>query len=255
MGAWIVQPNAVGGWDVRSWSSPARSFRTSTRAAAEEWVRATAAPGDSVSVVDGRGSVLATFDKPAVSVPRVPSERRPATPAAPPGTAAPATPVLPVRPPAPPPTMSLAQRLEKEGGTWDSWLEWVVPLGLAAGTGFITPAFAELGGSWIAICIGTLTWSLGVAGATYAIVSERLQGWEAASAFAVSLLVASFVAYGIGVGVLALDFTVASGSHPVIRVIATFAFAAVQAYGALGALISGGIGAWLGWRVAQHTSG
>ena len=153
-------------------------------------------------------------------------------------------------------TPSLVQRLDAEGGTWDSWSDVCLPIAAAVRVGGSTPAFLGLGTSWMAIFLGTLSWSAGVAGGTYFIESRKLQGPEAVGAAGGCLLVALGLAYALGTGVLDVEAQwVEGGGHPWVRVILAFAFAAVLAYGPLGALVSAAIGVWVGHRIAQHFPG
>jgi hypothetical protein len=108
---WVVEPNAVGGWDVRRDDEANRVFRSSARAEAEREARSRAdSSGADVVVVDGRGGVLDTYVPP----PRpAASPRRPAAPpraAAPPDGAPPPRAEAPAPVPAPEPAPEPAAR-------------------------------------------------------------------------------------------------------------------------------------------------
>jgi hypothetical protein len=112
-------------------------------------------------------------------------------------------------------------------------------------------------GGWFAIFFATLTWSLGCAIATYFIIGHRLQAWNAVAAAIVSLLAAWSIAYLLGIGFLDIpeEELVGGSGHPLFRILAVFAFTAFQAYGSYGAIVSGGIGIWIGYRAAQKFPG
>ena len=44
MDRWIIQPNVIGGWDVKAQKSAGPSFRTSTRKEAEDWAQTASNP-------------------------------------------------------------------------------------------------------------------------------------------------------------------------------------------------------------------
>jgi hypothetical protein len=267
MATWVVEPNALGGWDVRSFTSAQAAFRTSNRQTAEEWIRSRANPGDHVVTTNGNGQTLARFVQPAASplgtddtsAGMATPQPRPARPA--PGTPSvqaafvqshrpPPSPEATSIPPVNPP--SLSETLEKEGGRWDDVLDLVVP-GVAAGfAGAVSPVVEDAaGGGWFAVFLATLTWSLGLAGATYFIVTQKLQSWNAVGAVAGCLLGALIVAGFLGVGVLDVEFAT-GGGHPVVGFILAFVVAAFTTYGWFGAVLSGGIGIWLGLRFAKR---
>ncbi len=230
MACWIVEPNALGGWDARAATAAEPAHRASTWRGAEDSARTLAAPGDEVLVVDGRGRTLHRFVQLA-------------------GATAPEEP-----PPAAPGSPSLRERLEAEGQRWDSLLEWLLPIGLALGTSKVSPAVADAGGNWMLVALATLTWSGGMAGATYAIKAYRVtSGMSVVGLVAASLLGALGVAYVIGVGVLDVDFGMIEGpGYLPVQITIAFIVAAVLTYGWLGTLVSGAIGVWLGWRLADR---
>jgi hypothetical protein len=233
MACWIVEPNAVGGWDTRLASATEPAHRASTWQRAEDSARTLAAPGDEVLVIDDRGRTLHRFVQLAGAT--AGHEPRPAAPAGP----------------------SLRERLETEGQRWDSLLEWVLPIGAAVSTSWVSPGVAEAGGSWVLVALGTLTWTGGMAGATYAIKAYRVSsGMAVVSVVAGSLLAALGVAYVLGVGVLDVDLGLVEGPvYLPVKITIAFIVAAVLTYGWLGTLLSGSIGVWLGRRLAERFPG
>jgi hypothetical protein len=148
---------------------------------------------------------------------------------------------------------STLEKVEQQGGTWDKVIEWVFPIGAAMGSSWLSPEVAEAGGGgWVGVFFATLTWSLGCAGATFAVVKgirpPELFGWIAAS-----LLGAWCIAVWIGVGVLDVWPSISEGGgHPIARVILAFVYTAWVTYGLVGFFVSGGIGIWLGFHVAKR---
>jgi hypothetical protein len=55
---WIIQPNVLGGWDIKAPESAKPSFQTSTRKEAEDWAQTASVPGDTVVVVNRTGQTL-----------------------------------------------------------------------------------------------------------------------------------------------------------------------------------------------------
>ncbi|WP_369132687.1 hypothetical protein [Modestobacter sp. I12A-02662] len=204
-------------------------------------------------VVDGRGRTLHRFvqlagatDRPR----RAPDgERsRPSTEQQSPPSAA----TAPEPPPAAPGSPSLRERLDTEGARWNTLLEWVKPVSVVFGSSCASALVADAG-HWMTVVLGTLTWSGGMAGAIYAIKAGRLTHYWALGAAAVSLFMALGVARLLGVGVLDVDLPpVEVDLYLLHKVIFAFASAAVLTYGWPGTLISGGIGVWLGWRLADR---
>ena len=254
MPVWTVHPNALGGWDVRTDLVGEPTFRTSVRADAECWAKAHAGSGDHVVVTDASGLTLTRFVQRAPASAPADDDRSPRQ-------------RVPQESPAEPPDMhaalgggkataagtSLRQHIEREGGHWNSLLEWVLPLGAAAGASVVSPVVAEADGGWFAVFLATLTWSLGIAIATYVLVVNKLQGYEAAGAVAGSLLVALGIANVVSVGVLdVMPVLYETNGHPLLRIPAAFAIAALLTYGYLGTLVSGAIGVWLGVRFAKR---
>ncbi|WP_222267272.1 hypothetical protein [Modestobacter marinus] len=254
MACWIVEPNALGGWDARAASAAGPAHRGSSRERAEDRARSLAAPGDEVLVLDSRGRVLdrvvqlvGATDRPR----RSPGEgrARPSAERPPPPSAA----AAPEPPPAAPGSPSLRERLDTEGARWNALLEWVRPIGMVFGTTGVSAVMADAGGNWIVVVLGTLTWSGGMAGATYAIKAGRLTPPWAVGVAAVSLLAALGVAHLVGVGVLDVDLPpMEVNLYLPYKIIFAFASAAVLAYGLIGAILSGLIGVWLGWRLAER---
>lgn len=258
MTAWTVHPNALGGWDVKVAAVGEPVFRTSARADAERWAKEHAGAGDHVIVVDGSGRTLTRFvqhgPEPGEGEGEGEGDRTTRQ------RAAQASAVGPLEMDAEPEGdvrtrdgTSLHQQIKRDGQQWDSLLEWVLPLGAAAGASVVSPVVAEADGGWFAVFLATLTWSLGVAIATYVLVAHKLEGHEAAGAVVLSLLVALGVANVLSVGVLdVVPALYETGGHPLFRIPAAFAIAALQTYGVGGTLLSGGIGIWLGRRFAQR---
>jgi hypothetical protein len=276
MGRWIIQPNVLGGWDVRAQESAKPSFRTSARKEAEAWARTVADPGDKVVVLGPTGRTLKRFTVPAAvrvpepspapdmgtgrpghvdhgkttrTAPKVSAESGPVAPAQPP-TRVPVQPYGPAQPAVP----GFAETLE-EGERLNGWIDVGAPIAAALGAAFMSPEVATAAAyGWIAVFVATLTWSLGCAMATYFIISHRLEGWNAAAAAAASLLAALAIASGLGIGVLDIGPAELSGhgTHPVLAVLIVFGVTAFETYGYFGAILSAGIGIWLGYRAAQR---
>jgi hypothetical protein len=284
MDRWIIQPNVLGGWDVKAREAAKPSFQTSTRKEAEDWAQKASAPGETVVVVNRTGQILNRFAVPgAVPV----SEPAPA-PAARAGkprrqdhgkkkrtapvaavesgpVAAPAQPPMriPVQPsgPAEPAARGIPEILE-EGESLNGWMtDFLLPivaaLSTASGTAYISEevATAAREGGWFAVFIVTLSWSLGSAMATYFLICyPPKSAGHAGAVAAASMLGAWGIATVVGVGVLEISTAELMNpkTHLFVHVLAVFASTAFTAYGFGGALLSAGIGIWLGLRVAQR---
>ncbi|GLZ45781.1 hypothetical protein Acsp06_19660 [Actinomycetospora sp. NBRC 106375] len=149
---------------------------------------------------------------------------------------------------------SFARQIDREGETWDKVIEWVVPIVGATFGSLLSPELANAG-SWFAIFIATLTWSGGCAAATYLIMSHKMNGAQMVGTVATSLLGALAVACILGYGVLDVSDTLTQvNGHvpPIFTIPVAFLGAAVLTYGPVGALLSAGIGIWLGHRFLQH---
>jgi hypothetical protein len=144
-----------------------------------------------------------------------------------------------------------ASKISTEGKQLNRVLEWGLPIIGAFGSTWLSPAVTEYGYGWIGIFVATLTWSLGVAGAVFFVTSQKLAGIAAVNAALFSLVGALIVANVLGVGMLSVEFS--SGGGPGGRVL-DFFLAALLTYGVIGTLVSGGIGAWLGWRLSREHS-
>ena len=140
----------------------------------------------------------------------------------------------------------LSDRIESEGGHWDTALGFILPIAGAAGSAWVSPEVAAADG-WLAVFFSTLTWSLGIGLAVFFVLTAKQNMAQAAVTAALSLLGALVVAYLLGTGVL---FPAMTGSPQ--QLIAGFVIAAFATYGIVGTLLGGGIGAWLGYRFAQH---
>lgn len=248
MDRWIIQPNVLGGWDVKAQESARPSFQTSTRKEAEDWAQTAANPGDTVVVLNRTGETLTRFAVPGGDpVPEVSSVSGPVAPAHQ-QTWAPVQPSGSVQPASP--------GFLKESEQLSDWISDYLPIPAAFGTAFVSAEVAEAAkGGWEEVFLVTLTWSLGCAMATFFIIRYRLQSWgEIAAAAAGSMIAAYAIATVLGFGVLEFssDEPLGSGGHPFGRVLIVFTSTAFTTYGSFGALLSAGIGIWLGYRVAQR---
>jgi hypothetical protein len=76
---WIIQPNVLGGWDVKAQESAKPSFQTSTRKEAEDWAQTASVPGDTVVVFNQFGQTLNRImipgEAPALKPSRAPAAR------------------------------------------------------------------------------------------------------------------------------------------------------------------------------------
>lgn len=147
------------------------------------------------------------------------------------------------------------KQFENEGERWDRVIEIVVPVAGAAGAAWISPEVSAADG-WVAVFIATLAWSLGCAISVYVLMTNNLSGWPAAYAMGGSFIVSIIVAAGLGKGVLdsekIMSLTQSGGGPPVIRFLFAVAATAFVTLGVVGTILGGGIGVWLGIRVAQH---
>lgn len=269
---WNVEPNAVGGWDVRRFDAREPSFRTSQRAAAEAWARLTGPPGSEILVLDSvghplaqypapgeeaappqvpqsvdglhRDSIAALFDRPTSSPnPAAAKENEPVANAAP-------TPAGPS-----PETHQHASPLEqfkKEGEWWDKGLAGLALLGAPLLAAFASPEVQQAAADgWWAVFVATLTWSLGCALSTFFLMTQQVYGMNAVIVAAGCMLLAFGFATWLGVGVLDLRTGWVESGHPAVRVVATFFLAALHTYGLIGTLLGGFLGAWLGYCAAH----
>jgi len=145
----------------------------------------------------------------------------------------------------------LSKDLEEGGENWDKLLGFVLPLVSAGIAGAVSPEVASAEG-WIGVFVATLAWSLGVALATWAVVSNDLTGWPVAGAVAGSLALSAGVANLIGVGALAVDPEMTGSGPAIVQFILGFIAAAVMTYGPVGTVLGGGVGVWLGFVAARH---
>ena len=114
VGRWVVEPNVVGGWDVRP-EAAGPVFRSSTRAESErEAHRRADSSGGEVVVLDGRGGVLDTY-VPAPRAAGPPRRAAPPTPAAAPPPRAEEPPPVAATPPRPAPEPAAEQAPEPAG--------------------------------------------------------------------------------------------------------------------------------------------
>lgn len=144
-----------------------------------------------------------------------------------------------------------AAKVSDEGKQLNRVLEWTLPFIGAFGSTLLSPAVTIYGYNWIGVFFATLTWSLGVAFAVFLVSSQELGGVAAINGALLSLVGAMLIANVLGMGMLSLNFT--SGGGPAGRVF-DFFIAALMTYGVAGTIVSGGIGAWLGWRVSEEYS-
>ena len=278
MDRWIIQPNVIGGWDVKAQKSAGPSFRSSTRKEAEDWAQTAANPGDTVVVFNRTGKTLKRFAVPGPgpipeatpapaagsgrpghevhgkTTPKVSVESWPAS--AQPPTRVPVQPHGPTQPSA----RGIPEILE-EGESLNSWItDFLLPivaaLSTASGTAYFSGEAATAAREgWFAVFIVTLSWSLGSAMATYFLTCYPPKSWgQAGGVAAGSMLVAWGIATVVGVGVLEIstaDLT-QGGGHPFVRVLGVFTSEAFTTYGVGGAVLSAGIGIWLGYRIAQR---
>lgn len=146
------------------------------------------------------------------------------------------------------------KQVKREGKHIDKGLELLsslvatglVPIIAAGISPEVQTAMSE---GWWAVFLATLTWSLACAGIVVLITRSSFKGMALATACVVVFLVSwGFAAY-LGTGVLDLsEADTGNGSPPAM--LAGFVMYAMQTYGVFGAFIGGGVGAWLGFRVA-----
>lgn len=107
------------------------------------------------------------------------------------------------------------------------------------------------GSTYIGVFFATLAWSGGVALTTYLAKTGVIVGAPLLYASVACFALAGVVAEYIGTGTLGVDGSAYSSAGERLTAYVT---AAVTTYGLLGALISGFIAVWLGYRIAEATS-
>ena len=156
-------------------------------------------------------------------------------------------------------TEDVFRQVHQEGQTIDDRLSVVgkaiaigAPLVGASISAFVSPEVHEaMSDGWIAVFFATLTFSLGCAGATVFLRQRRLQGYPLLMAVGACFLGALGIANVIGVGVLDFESTYNTLGGPApARLPLAFVIVALKTYGPVGTVVSGGIGAWLGYRLA-----
>ncbi len=131
----------------------------------------------------------------------------------------------------------------------DGVLGFAAFIGIPAVNAAISPEVQEaLDSGWIAVFLATLTWSLGCALATVTLRRSGLLGYPllfgVSACFVGALLIAGYVGTGV------LELQPVEGGGP-FNTLVSFVLSALVAYGPLGALVGGGIGAWLGYRTSS----
>lgn len=133
-------------------------------------------------------------------------------------------------------------------------LDWVAGFLGIVGAPFgalMNPELQDAAGSgWIALTFATFTWTVGCALAVVVISKSGLGGFPLVGAVSVCFAAALLIAWVIGQGVL--DISAPQTGLGAFNFIATIIVSAYAAYGPVGLLLCGGIGAWLGVRVSAH---
>lgn len=152
----------------------------------------------------------------------------------------------------------LVQQVDREGGWWDHGVlavSIVLPLLGAGGAALISPEVAAAD-DWFGVFLATLAWSLGVGFSVFLLVTTKVSGWPAVSTVGFCLFASIFIASELGKGTLDLDQISAHmaqvNAPGPFRFIAAVTATAFVTFGFVGAILGGGIGAWLGWRIAQY---
>jgi hypothetical protein len=155
------------------------------------------------------------------------------------------------------------QQIDEEGDTIDERLSTAgkaiaiaAPVMGASISAFVSPEVHEaMSDGWLAVFFATLTFSLGCAGAMIIRRQGRLQGYPLLIAVGACFVGALAIANVLGTGVLDFESTYKTIGGPApIRLPLAFVIVALKTYGPVGTVVSGGIGAWLGHRVAPFFS-
>lgn len=141
------------------------------------------------------------------------------------------------------------KRVDRALDALDGVLGFAAFVGVPTVNAAISPEVQEaLDSGWRAVFLATLTWSLGCALATVIVRRSGLRGYPlvfgVSTCFIGALLIAGFVGTGV------LELQPVEGGGP-FNALASFVLSAFAAYGPLGALVGGGIGAWLGSRASS----
>jgi hypothetical protein len=158
------------------------------------------------------------------------------------------------------PAVTLGREVKAEGKVINQGLKWstallgLLPVSVLAP--FFSPAFQEVPGTWWGVFFATFAWSAGVCVTVWAIASGRVTTGRGISATIIaSLVVTSFVANAVGLASLDTESAfVAIDGNPWVTVPLRFVGLAFVTYGYIGTLLGGGVGCWLGLKVAKYTT-
>ena len=281
MDRWIIQPNVLGGWDVKAREAARPSFQTSTRKEAEDWAQTASVPGDTVVVVSRTGQTLNRItvpgEAPALKPSRAPAARTKKSGPADQGKTSPKVtaegsrsapaqhPMLKTVQPTGPKHAAAPElpEFQRESNWVNDQLANYVPVIAGLGAAVVSREVAKAAeDGWAAVFIVTLPWSLGCAIATYIIKSYSMQFPQAVVTAAASMVAAWLIAgflgtvlldmVDLGINEARLYYSDSSLVHWAARVLITFALAASTKYGALAAGFSAALGVWLGLHAAKR---
>jgi hypothetical protein len=161
--------------------------------------------------------------------------------------------------PVPPEPLDTVKAVSREGKHVNKGLDavdWLLTaLGVAGApvSAWLNPSLQEAaGGGWIAFTLATFTWTAGCALGVVVLRRSGLNGFPLIAGVSACYVVALVFASMLGQGVL--EITAPQTGLGPLNLIATVVVAALAAYGALGFLLGGVIGTWLGFRLSAHTS-